>query len=96
MMVYLMNCSNDIAYNLIEDMEKNHHLWGNAREITAKEAPQKGGLYEVSHFDHMNDKIYALSQKIENLRITHISSTACVSLSFKVYGVNGYSGADSK
>lgn len=46
----------DVSYNLIKNMEKIHHSWGNARERSVK-APQKGGLYEVSQFYHMNAKV---------------------------------------
>lgn len=65
----LMNYLQDIAYNLIEDMKKNHHSWGSTREKIAK-APQKVGLYEVSMFGHMYTKVDALYQKIENLSAT--------------------------
>lgn len=61
-----MNSLQEVAYNLIDDMEKNHHLWGNFWEKSVK-APQKGGLYEVGQFDHMNVKVDTLYQKIENL-----------------------------
>lgn len=43
----LMNNPQDVAYNLIEDMEKNHHSWGCSHEISI-EAPQKWGMYEVA------------------------------------------------
>lgn len=52
----LMNNLQDVSYNLIKNMEKIHHSWGNARERSVK-APQKGGLYEVSQFYHMNAKV---------------------------------------
>lgn len=55
----LMNNPQNIAYNLIEQMKKNHHPWGGICEIIPK-APKKGGLYKVSHFDHMNAKLYVL------------------------------------
>lgn len=41
-------------------------------------APQKGGLYEITALDHMNSKVDALYQKIENISIilaTHIAHT---------------------
>lgn len=60
----LMNSSQDVTYNLNKYMAKNHHWWGNAQDKSAK-APQKGGLYKVSQFDHMNVKVDALYQRLE-------------------------------
>lgn len=71
----LMNSPQDVGYNLIEDMTKNHHSWRNAREISVK-SPQKGGLYEVSQFDHMNAKVDALYQKLESFPIASSASTS--------------------
>lgn len=48
----LMNNPQDMACTLIEDMAKSQHSSGNSRERSDK-APQKGGLYEVSQFDHI-------------------------------------------
>lgn len=55
----LMNNLREVAHNLIKDMEKNHHSWGNARERSVK-ASQKVKLNEVIQFDHMNAKVDAL------------------------------------
>lgn len=43
----LMNYLENVAYNLIEDMEKNQHSWGSVQEIVVKAMPKTGGLYEV-------------------------------------------------
>ncbi|XP_050916701.1 uncharacterized protein LOC127131853 [Lathyrus oleraceus] len=44
-----------MAYNLIKDIEKNHHSWGNSRERSDK-SPQKSGLYEVESSKHAVEK----------------------------------------
>ncbi|CAK8537518.1 unnamed protein product [Lathyrus sativus] len=93
-----MSNPRDVAYNPIKDMAKNHHSWGNAEEKSVK-APQKGGLYEISQFDHMNVKVDTLYQNLENLTVassTHVPITI-VTLTTptggpysEVCGVNGH------
>ena len=47
------------AYELIENMAQNHYQWGSERTPVEKSQP-KGGMHEVSNFDHMNAKVDAL------------------------------------
>lgn len=64
----LVNRSKDVAYNLIEGMERTTNR-GEATVNSLLKTLKKGGLYEVSPFDHMNAKVHVLYQKIENLSI---------------------------
>lgn len=73
----LMNSLQDVAYNLIDDMANQHHSWGYVRERSVK-SPKKGRLYEVSQLDHMNVKVDALYQKLENLTVSQSASTLVV------------------
>lgn len=71
----LMNSPQDVAYNLIEDMAKNHHSWGSMWQVSAKSTPKTSGLYEVNVFDHINTKVDIIYQKIDSLSIalsTHV------------------------
>lgn len=65
----LMNSPQDVAYNLIEEMSKNHHSWGSVWQVTTKSTPKTNGLYEFNVFDHMNAKVDAFYQKINSLSI---------------------------
>lgn len=69
-----MNSPQDLTYNLIEDDAKNHHSWGSVYDRSAK-APQNGDIYEVSQLDHMNSKVDASYQKLENLIVAQSAST---------------------
>lgn len=97
----LMNSPQDVACNLIEDMVKNHNSWGNTQEKMAK-APQKGMIYEVWLFDHMNAKVDTLYQKIKNLRVTpfvptlvaYVAPATLTVIYCEVYGLNGHSAGD--
>lgn len=57
-----MNIPQDVAYNLIEEMEKNNHSRGNVRQVASKPSPKTDGLYKVSAFDHMIAKVGDLYQ----------------------------------
>lgn len=56
----LMNSPQDVTYNLIKEIDKNHHSWGSARQVAAKPTPKTGGMHEVNVFDHMNAKVDTL------------------------------------
>lgn len=45
-------------------MTKNHHSW-----VILQRVPMTDDFYEVNVFDHMNAKVNALYQKIDNLSI---------------------------
>ena len=57
---HLVNSPQDVAYNLIKEMDKNHPSRGSVRQVAAKYTPKIGGLYEVSVFHPMNAKVDAL------------------------------------
>lgn len=90
-----------MAYNLIEDMTKNHNLWGKAREKSVK-AHKKDGLCEVSQFEHMKAKVDALYQNLKNLTlapstpapIAFVAPTTPETLYCEVYGLNWHSARD--
>lgn len=85
-----MNRSKDVAYNLIEDMAKNYHSWGSTCEINVKSS-KTCGLYEVNPFVHMNAKVDALYQKIENISIspaTHVTHATPAVLYCEIRGIN--------
>lgn len=91
-----MNTSKDAVYTFNQDMVKNHNLWGSDCELTTK-APQKGGLYKVSPFDHMNAKLVALYQKIKSISITLATSIILVTLvvqSCELCRVNKHTASD--
>lgn len=50
----------------------------------------KGGIYEVSNFNHMNAKVDALTQKIDNFNITPATTIAIVTPKYEIYGVFGH------
>ncbi|PNY08730.1 1-aminocyclopropane-1-carboxylate deaminase-like protein [Trifolium pratense] len=56
------------AYQLIENMAQNHYQWGSECNPVEKSQP-RGGMYEVSIFDHMNAKVDAITQKLDNLTV---------------------------
>lgn len=71
----LMNNTHDAAYNLIEEMAKNHHSRGSVGQGVEKYTLKTGGMYEVNAFDHMNAKFYDLYKNINKLSITLTTST---------------------
>lgn len=76
----LMNSPQDVAYNLIEEMAKNHHSWGSVRQVTTKYNPKTDGICEVNVFDHMNTEVDSLYQKIDSLNITPFIPTITTSI----------------
>lgn len=100
----LMNSSQDVAYNLIEKMTKNHHSWVCVQQVIAKSTPKIGGLYEVNVFDHINTNMDALYQKIDSLSITpttpitptHVAYVSPATLYCEICGVNGHTDRDCK
>ncbi|XP_050916627.1 uncharacterized protein LOC127131756 [Lathyrus oleraceus] len=66
----LMNSPQDVAYNLIEEMAKNHRSQGSVRQVVVKSTPKTGDLNEINVFDHMNDKVDDIYQKIDILSIS--------------------------
>lgn len=40
----LMNSSQDVTYNFIEEMDINHHSWGSMRQVSIKPTPNTDGL----------------------------------------------------
>lgn len=51
-------------------MAKNNHSLGRVWQFTSKSSPKTVGLYKVSLFDHIKEKVDALYQEIDNLSIT--------------------------
>lgn len=47
----------------------------------------KGGMYKVSNFNHMNAKVDAPTQKIDNLSITLIDTINVLTPNYNIYGV---------
>ncbi|XP_050919410.1 uncharacterized protein LOC127136946 [Lathyrus oleraceus] len=85
----LMDKPYDEAYQLIESMAQNHYQWGSER--TSLEKPQpKGDMYELSNLDHVNAKVDALTQKIDNLTITLATTMAVVSPNCEICRVQGH------
>ena len=85
----LMDKPYNEAYQLIESMTHNHYQWGSERTSVEKPQP-KGGMYELSSFDHVNAKVDALTQKIENLTITPAATVAAVAPNCEICGVPGH------
>lgn len=79
----LMNKTFADAYALIESMAPNHYQQGSEHTLIEKTQP-KGGMYEVSSFDHTNSKVDALIQKIDNLIITSTTIVAVVTPNCKI------------
>jgi hypothetical protein len=77
------------AYQLIESMAHNHYQWGSKRTSIEK-PPTKGGMYELSSLDHVNAKVDALTQKIDNLTITPATTVAAVAPNYEICGVQGH------
>ena len=50
----------------------------------------RGKMYKVSSLNHMNTKVDALHQKLDNLSSTPIANVAAVTPSCKIYGVPGH------
>lgn len=77
------------ANALIENMVHNHYQWG-SEHILVENSQPKGGMYEVSNFDHMNAKVDSLAQKIDNLSINLASSIIAVTHNWEICGVPGH------
>ncbi|XP_050920308.1 uncharacterized protein LOC127137946 [Lathyrus oleraceus] len=85
----LMDKPYNEVYQLIESMAQNHYQWG--REITFVEKPQpKGDMYELSNLDHVNTKVDALTQKIDNLTITPAATVAAVAPNCEICEAQGH------
>lgn len=82
----LMNKPYEEAYQLIENMAQNHYQWG-AERVKVEKTQQKGGMFEVNGFDHVNAKVEALIQKINNLTITTSSIVTVVTPNCDICGV---------
>ncbi|MCI26505.1 retrotransposon gag protein, partial [Trifolium medium] len=84
-----MDKSYSEAYQLIESMAQNHYQRGSER--TPVEKPQtKGSMYEISGIDHVNAKLYALTQKIESLTTTPTATVAATTQNCEICGVQGH------
>ncbi|XP_050875982.1 uncharacterized protein LOC127079642 [Lathyrus oleraceus] len=70
-------------------MAQNHYQWGSERTSILK-PPVKGGMYEISSLDHVNAKVDALTQKIENLTITLVATVAVVAPNCEICRVHGH------
>lgn len=74
-------------------MDQNHYQWG--REHTPIEKTRKkGGMHEVSNFDHMIVNVDVLYKKLDNLSITHTTTSVVVTPNYKIYGVSGHIGVE--
>ncbi|XP_050893343.1 uncharacterized protein LOC127099416 [Lathyrus oleraceus] len=73
----LMDKPYNEAYQLIKSMAQNQYQWGRERTSVEK-PPTKCGMYELSSLDHINAKVDALTQKIDNLTITPAATMAAV------------------
>lgn len=71
----LINSPQDVVYNLIKLITKNHHARGSVRQVDDKSTHKTSGMYEVNVFDHMNTKVDALYQKIDSLSIAPFTPT---------------------
>lgn len=58
-----------------------------------RKGPTKGGLDKVTSFDHMNEKVGALYQNINNLSITLDAIVDDITLNFQIYEVADHIGA---
>lgn len=54
----------------------------------------KGGMYELSGLDHMSAKVDALTQKIDNLTITHVATVTVVTPNCVIYRVQRHVSVD--
>ena len=70
-------------------MAQNHYQWGSERTSVEK-PPTKDGMYEISSLDHVNAKVDALTQKIENTTITPTTIVVVVALNCKLCEVLGH------
>ncbi|XP_050915000.1 uncharacterized protein LOC127129945 [Lathyrus oleraceus] len=77
------------ACALIEDMAQNHYQWG-TEHVQVEKKETKGGIYEVSNFDHTNAKMDALTQEVKSLVINPIATVAAVRLGCEICGTPGY------
>lgn len=88
----LMNKPFDKAYALIKDIVQNQYLWGSEHtpvEKTESSHP-KSKMYEVSNFDHMNAKMDALAQKVDNLSITSSTNVTAITIRCEIIGTLGH------
>lgn len=69
--------------------------WVSERAPVEKSQP-KDGMYEVSSFNHMNAKVDALTQKINNFTITTIATVASVTPNCEICEVQGHVTADCR
>jgi outer membrane murein-binding lipoprotein Lpp len=89
-----MNKNYTAVYALIEDMAQNHYKWTDERAITNSSPSKKeAGMYEVSNYDHLAAKVDALTQKIEKLNVSAITS-APVSPLCEICGIFDHIGVD--
>lgn len=74
------------------------------QQVTSKFAPKTVGLYKVSMFDHINAKVDALYQKIDNPDITsyapvpptHVAYVVPTTLYCEIRIINGHATNDCK
>lgn len=74
------------AYKLIENMAQNHYQWG-CKHTLVEKSQTKDGIYKVEGLNHVNAKVYAITQKIENRTITPKTTVAAVTPLYEIYGV---------
>ncbi|XP_050874985.1 uncharacterized protein LOC127078587 [Lathyrus oleraceus] len=91
----LMDKPYEDAYQLIENMAQNYFQWGGERTTTEKPTT-KIGTYEVNGIDHINAKVDALTQKIENLTITLAAVVAAVAPNCELCGTPGHTNIECK
>lgn len=74
-------------------MAQNHYQWGTER-VQVEKTQQKGGIFKVNGIDHVNDKVKAFTQKINNLTITTPTIVVVVAPNCKISGVQGHIATD--
>ncbi|XP_050895186.1 uncharacterized protein LOC127101786 [Lathyrus oleraceus] len=89
----LMGKPYDEAYEFIENMDQNHFQWGGERAAVEKRTP-KGRIYEVNGINRVNSKVDALTQKIESLAITPVTTVAVITPNCELCGTPRHTNID--
>ncbi|XP_050876375.1 uncharacterized protein LOC127080090 [Lathyrus oleraceus] len=89
----LMDKPYEDASQLIENMAQNHFQWEGKRTSTEKPT-MKTKTYEVNGINHVNAKVYALTQNIENLTITLVATIATVAPNCELCGTPGHTNVE--
>lgn len=70
-------------------MAQNHYQWGTER-VQVEKIQHKGGMFEVNGIDHVNVKVEALTQNINDLTIITPAIMVVVAPNCKILGVQGH------